>query len=141
MYFLLNLMTETTQVAILAMMIACALPFVFALLAKVIGGFGNQDNQNPRVFLANLTGMAARANAAQQNSYESLPMFLASVLLAMNLFVPQLLINFFAMAYVVLRVFYGLAYLLNLATVRSILWGLSMACIFMLFYYAFRIVF
>ena len=52
-------------------LIACLLPYVFTILAKVTGGFKPRDNQNPRDFLAKTTGLAARANAVQQNSFES----------------------------------------------------------------------
>jgi len=46
--------------------IACLLPYVFAVVAKMAGGFKREDNQNPREFLAKTTGLAARANAVQQ---------------------------------------------------------------------------
>ena len=58
------------------------MPYVFTILAKVTGGFKPRDNQNPRDFLAKTTGLAARANAVQQNSFESLPLFIAAVLMA-----------------------------------------------------------
>ena len=50
------------------MMIASVLPLLFAILAKVLGGFGVADNSHPRDVVAKYTGRAARANAAQQNS-------------------------------------------------------------------------
>ena len=60
-------------------LIACILPYVFTIIAKVAGGFTLADNQNPREFLAKTTGFSARANAVQQNSFESyrclLPLF------------------------------------------------------------------
>ena len=55
---------------------ACLLPYVFTGIAKMAGGFKARDNQNPREFLAQTKGVAARANAAQQNSFESLPLLL-----------------------------------------------------------------
>ena len=85
-----------------------------------------------------MTGVAARANAAQQNSYETLPIFLAAVLAAMLFFVPQLIINTLAWLYVLTRVGYCAAYITNLATFRSILWVLSMAWCLMLFYLTIR---
>jgi len=110
-------------------------------LAKVLGGFGVADNSHPRDVVAKYTGRAARANAAQQNSYESLPIFLASVIVAMLFFVPQVVINYLAVVYVMLRVIYGIAYIVNLPTLRSIIWTLSMACCFMLFYLAIKMAF
>ena len=109
-------------------LIACLLPYAFTIIAKVTGGFKIRDNQNPREFLAKTTGLAARANAVQQNAFESLPLFIASVLIAEYMVVPQIAIMKLGIAYIVLRIIYGICYLLNLATLRSIIWFLSMAC-------------
>ena len=122
--------------AIVALMVACVLPYVFALLAKKAGGFALKDNKNPRAFLANTTGLSARLNAAQANSFEGLPIFIGAVLLAMYVFVPQNVINFLAWFYVLLRVLYGVAYALDMATFRSVIWGLSLGCCLLLFYFA-----
>lgn len=135
------LIPDTANVAIWSMMLASVLPLLFAILAKVLGGFGVADNSHPRDVVAKYTGRAARANAAQQNSYESLPIFLASVIVAMLFFVPQVVINYLAVMYVMLRVIYGIAYIVNLPTLRSIIWTLSMACCFMLFYLAIKMAF
>ena len=107
---------------------ACLLPYAFTMIAKLSGGFTLRDNQNPREFLAKSTGLAARANAVQQNSFESLPLFLTSVLMAEYLVTPAVITYYLSIAYLVLRLLYGLAYLTNLSTLRSILWLLSMAC-------------
>lgn len=124
--------------AIVAMVVACLLPFVFALFAKVVGGFTPQDNQNPRAFLANTTGLSARLNAVQANSFESLPIFIGAVIIAMYAFVPQNVINGMAWLYVILRIIYGVAYALNLATFRSVVWGLSLLCCLQLFYFSLK---
>lgn len=116
------------SVAIYCMIIASLLPFSFTLIAKVTAGFKPKDNQNPRQMLAQTEGLAARANAAQLNSFETLPVFLAAVLMAQYMIVPQAIINQLAMAYVVLRVMYGFAYLANLASFRSVIWLLGLAC-------------
>ena len=81
---------------------ACLLPYVFTLIAKKSAGFRAKDNQNPRAFLEKSTGLASRANAAQQNS--------------------------FWIAYLVFRVIYGICYLANWSTLRSIVWLLSLLC-------------
>lgn len=109
-------------------LIACLLPYVFAILAKVIGGFKAEDNQNPRAFLAKTTGLAARANAVQQNSFESLPLFIAAILLAEYMVIPQVFTMTLGIAYIVLRILYGICYLANWSTLRSVIWLLSMAC-------------
>ncbi|AWL30226.1 hypothetical protein DJ533_17500 [Acinetobacter defluvii] len=109
-------------------LIACLLPYVFTIIAKAAGGFKGRDNQNPREFLAKTTGLAARANAVQQNSFESLPLFIAAILMAEYMVVPQGFTMMMGIAYLVLRVIYGICYLLNLSTLRTIIWFMSMAC-------------
>lgn len=124
-------------IAIVAVMVACLLPYVFAILAKKAGGFDfKADNRHPRDFLAKTTGVSARLNAVQANSFESLPIFIASVLIATYVFVPQNVINFLACFYVLLRVLYGVAYAMDWASLRSVLWGLSLGCCLILFYFA-----
>ena len=134
-----GLIPDTVAAAIWAMVVASLLPLMMAVAAKAIGGFNLGDNAHPRDFLQGTTGAAARANAAQQNSYETLPIFLAAVIVAMLFFVPQSIINVLAWLYVVIRIGFCVAYITNLATFRSILWLLSMACSLMLFYLAIRI--
>lgn len=109
-------------------LIACLLPYVFAVIAKVAGGFRAQDNQNPREFLSKTTGLAARAHAVQQNSFEGLPLFIAAILIAEYMVLPQSIIMTFGIAYIVLRIIYGLCYVLNWATLRSIVWFMALSC-------------
>lgn len=139
MFSMMSWLPATNGSVILAMVVACLLPMVFAYVAKLLGGFRLKDNEHPRAFLNNLTGTAARANAAQQNSYETLPVFLASVIVALLFFVPLSIVAKLAWLYVVLRVIYGLAYIGNWATFRSIIWALSLACPMLLFYLAVRL--
>lgn len=116
------------SVAIYCMIIASLLPFSFTLIAKITAGFKLKDNQNPRQALSQAQGLAARANAVQLNSFETLPIFLAAVLMAQYMIVPQAMINQLAIAYVLLRVMYGFAYLANLAGFRSVIWLLGLVC-------------
>lgn len=118
---------------------ACLLPYAFAFIAKAAGGFKFKDNQNPREFLAKTTGLAARANAAQQNSFESLPLFLTSVLMAEYMVMNQGMVMTLGIAYIVLRVLYGICYLANWATLRSIMWFFSMVCPILLLIFTLRL--
>ncbi|TCH63859.1 MAPEG family protein [Acinetobacter sp. ANC 4862] len=119
---------QTISGIIYLILIACLLPYVFTVIAKKTAGFKGRDNQNPRDFLAKTTGLAARANAVQQNSFESLPLFIAAILMAEYMVVPQTVIMTFGIAYIVLRIVYGICYLANWATLRSIVWALSLLC-------------
>ncbi len=139
MNVILDLISDTAASAIWAMVVASLLPLAMAMTAKIFGGFSLADNAHPRDFLQRTTGASARANAAQQNSYETLPIFLAAVIVAMLFFVPQSIINTLAWLYVVIRIGFCVAYIANLSIFRSILWVLSMICSLMLFYLAIRI--
>lgn len=103
------------------------LPFACAWLAKS-GGFGKPrsqggyDNQDPRGWLARQSDWRARANAAQANTFESLPFFFAAVLAAHQLGAPQGRIDILAVLFVTLRIIYVAMYVANLATVRSAIW-------------------
>ena len=120
------------QLSYLCILVACLLPIVAAGIAKW-GSFtrppsqGGYDNRDPRAWLAQQTGRRARANAAQANSFEALPLFIAAVLAAQQMQVAQPLIDGLAVTFVVLRVGYIGLYVANLATARTLVWlaGLS----------------
>ena len=111
------------NIAITCIAIASVLPILCAGLAKR-GGIATKtfDNNNPRAWLAKQTGAAARANAAQANSWEALPIFAAGVLSAEFLQVPQGRIDMMAMAFVACRIVYIGLYVGDIATMRSVVW-------------------
>lgn len=108
-------------------LLACVLPILAAGTAKW-GAFtrsvhdGGYDNADPRAWLARQGGRRARANAAQSNSFEALPLFIAAVLTAQQLQVQQAVIDALAAAFVVLRVAYIVLYVKNLAAARTGVW-------------------
>jgi uncharacterized MAPEG superfamily protein len=108
-------------------LLACVLPILAAGTAKW-GAFtrsvhdGGYDNADPRAWLARQGGRRARANAAQANSFEALPLFIAAVLTAQQLQVQQAVIDALAAAFVVLRVAYIVLYVKNLAAARTGVW-------------------
>ena len=114
------------------MLLACMLPIVAAGVAKW-GAFsrpareGGYDNEDPRAWLALQSGRRARANAAQANSFEALPLFIAAVLTAQQLQVQQALIDGLSVAFVLLRVVYLVLYVTNRATARTLVWSAGMA--------------
>ncbi len=108
------------------------LPMVCAGLAKfhrrdkpVGGGF---DNENPRNWLAQQTGWRARANAAQANSFEAMPLFFVGVVLALGGGTPALWLNLLCVAFVGCRVAFIACYLSNRADLRSVVWTLGFLC-------------
>ena len=128
----------TAEVCIL---VSSLLPIVCAGIAKS-KGFGKPrreggfDNNNPRQWLASLAGWQARANAAQQNSFEALPIFIAGVLIAERLNAPQAHVDDLALLFVAARIGYIGAYLGNRASVRSALWVIGLGASIGLYFVA-----
>ncbi len=105
----------------ICVMIAGLMPLLFAGYAKFAGpGF---DNRHPREFLARLDGARARAHAAQLNSFEAFPLFAAAVLMAHQAGVEVATIDRLAIIYVLLRLAYGVLYIADKATLRSLVWA------------------
>lgn len=120
------------NIAIVCIAIASFLPVACAGIAKQAGmRAGKFNNHTPREWLAKQTGAAARANAAQANSWEALPVFAAGVLSAEFLQVPQGRIDMMAMAFIACRIAYIALYVGDAASLRSVAWfagyGISLA--------------
>jgi len=83
--------------------------------------------------LARLDGWRQRANWAQLNGFEAFPPFAAAVIIAHLLAVPQARIDLLAMAFIAARVVYGILYLANLPSLRSLAWMIATGCVVALF--------
>ncbi len=106
-------------------LLAALLPILWTGAAKAGGaraGGTRYDNARPRESLAALSGWPARANFAQQNSYEAFPPFAAGVIIAQLCNAPQATIDTLAITFVVARVAYGLCYIADQAGLRSLVW-------------------
>jgi uncharacterized MAPEG superfamily protein len=110
--------------------IAAVLPLICAYLAKS-GGIGKPrraggyDNDDPRAWLAKRTDWHARANAAQANSFESLPFFFAAVIIAHQLGAAQGIVDILSLLFVTLRIIYIAMYVAGFAMLRSGIWALA----------------
>ena len=115
---------------------AALMPYMFAGIAK----FGDRryDNRAPREFLASLDGRQKRANWAQQNSFEAFPAFAAAVIIAHLAQGSQAAVNALAVAFVMLRLVYGWAYITDRPTLRSLVWIAALGCVVGLFVVAAR---
>lgn len=126
-------------IAQLCLLLACVLPIVCAGLAKS-KGFGKRrrdggfDNNQPREWLARLEGWQARANAAQANSWEALPVFIAGLVVAHQHQAAQGTVDALAVAFLAARLAFIGLYVADKASLRSLLWiaglGASVALFF-----------
>lgn len=107
-------------IALWCVLIAAVLPLVSVAIAKASGR--KYDNHNPRAWLAQQTGLPARAAAAQQNHFEAFPFFAVAVLVAILGGGMIDRINLLAMAFIVARLLYTACYLADWATPRSLTW-------------------
>jgi uncharacterized MAPEG superfamily protein len=122
----------TFTLAYWCVLLAALLPIVCAGIAKwgmftkppQQGGF---DNANPRAWLASQTDWRARANAAQANSFEALPFFMAAVVIAHQLGAHQGRLDLLAFLFIVLRLVYIMMYVADLPKVRTPVWVAALA--------------
>jgi uncharacterized MAPEG superfamily protein len=102
-------------------LIAVLMPYVLA----GIGGYhkgrqlGTVDNHNPRAQSAQLTGAGARAVAAQQNAWEALAVFTASLAAAFIAGVDPASLALPALVFAAARIAHAACYLADLASARS----------------------
>ena len=128
-------------IAQLCLLVACVLPIVCTGLAKS-KGFGKRrreggfDNNQPREWLAKLDGWASRANAAQANSWEALPIFIAGLFVAQQHQAAQATVDALAMAFIAARLAFIGLYLADLATLRSLFWFVGLGASVALFFVA-----
>ncbi|MBV8035094.1 MAPEG family protein [Roseateles sp.] len=122
-------------IAQICLLVACLVPMGCASLAKS-RGFGKRrrdggfDNHRPREWLARLDGWQARANAAQANSWEALPIFVAGLFVAHQHQVAQASVDALAVGFIAARLAYVGLYLADKPTLRSLLWSVGLlACV------------
>ena len=90
-------------------------------------GFRRFDNANPRDPAFYDDPIRSRALGAHQNGIETFPFFAAAVLLDEFRVCPQHLVDTLAAGFLVIRVAFVLAYLLNHPTLRTVLWNCGFA--------------
>ena len=112
------------NIAHLMVLIAALLPYLTVGGAKAQPAY---DNSKPRDSLATLAGWRARANWAHQNHFEAFAPFATAVILAEIAHASQSRIDALAVAFVVVRLLFVVAYLGNRSTLRTLLWNLGFA--------------
>ncbi|GAC1344557.1 MAG: MAPEG family protein [Acetobacteraceae bacterium] len=117
--------------ALWTILAAAVLPYLCTAAAKY-GGSG-YDNANPRPSMETLRGWRARADWAHRNHFEAFAPFAAAVLTAHFVHAPQFRIDTLAGAFLLVRVAYTAAYILNRPALRSALFFAGFLCIVGLF--------
>ncbi|OLS61107.1 MAPEG family protein [Pseudomonas putida] len=117
-------------VAFWCVLIALILPYVCVSIAKFTTGFNLRDNHDPRTYLAGLEGLPKRANAAQMNSFEILPAFIAAVLIADIVGnAEQVTQDVLAVLFITSRLLFIICYLADWAALRSLVWFVGIGLI------------
>lgn len=120
------------DIALVCVLIAGLMPYLWTLIAKVRGP--RFDNANVRTWQAGLSGLPQRAHAAHLNSFEAFPLFATAVIVARLTGADPGRVNALAMGFVVLRFLYGVFYLADRPTLRSLVWLAAMVCMVMIFF-------
>lgn len=119
------------------LLVASFLPMVAALSGKVIIAKTTKgyDNRQPRAQFdaAAENSVIKRLGWAQENSWEALMMFAPAVLLATHFGVAAATLNVLAGVFILARVLYVWCYAKNLATARSLIWFVGLACVIALY--------
>lgn len=113
------------------LLIVALLPFAWTALAKVSRRY---DNRTPRAYLDSLQGWRARAHAAHQNAWEALAMFTAAIVVAGQAGGSTTWVNWLAITFVIMRVLHGALYVMNLASLRSLVWFVGVASVVSMFF-------
>jgi uncharacterized MAPEG superfamily protein len=114
------------RTALICVLIAGLMPYLWTTVAKVLGP--RYDNRNVRQWQSRLEGAAQRAHAAHLNSFEAFPFFAAAVLAAIVAHADMQRVAILSIAFVVARFVYGLVYIWNIAMLRSLVWFLGLGC-------------
>ena len=126
------------SIVIVCVILAGFLPIVAAGIAKFGPAESNPaepfDNRHPRQWLAKQTGMRARANAAQANTFESLPFFYVAVALAISLDAPKVNLDLLAIVYLLARIAYIICYIFDWPNTRTFVWLIGLIAIMAIFF-------
>ncbi|RMF22891.1 MAG: MAPEG family protein [Cyanobacteria bacterium J083] len=116
--------------AIIGAVISVYVPFVAVGYARFKLGY---DKSAPRAMFDKLPPYAQRATWAHQNSFEALSVFTPAALMAYITGVESNLAAIAAIGFVIVRLLYSLFYILDIPTLRSLMFGLGSLSIVTLF--------
>ena len=121
-------------VAFWTLLVAIVFPWLMAFIKKSsLASNGAYNNSAPRAQSEKLHGVSRRALWAEQNSFEILPGYIAAIVVAHMTGANQAYIDLLALLFISSRALYAQCYLMNWATLRSIVWVAGLGCIVGLF--------
>lgn len=112
--------------ALICVLLAGLMPYLWTGVAKFTGP--RYDNRDARGWQARLAGLPHRADAAHLNSFEAFPLFAVAVLAAFLTGADAERVMQLSVAFIGLRLLYGVIYLANLAVLRSLVWLAAFGC-------------
>jgi uncharacterized MAPEG superfamily protein len=125
---------EPMTIAFWTLLVAIAFPWLMAVIKKsALASNGSYDNSAPRAGLENLQGLCQRALWAEKNCFEILPAYIAAIVVAHLAGAAQGYIDLIAVVFIASRALYALCYLMDWASLRSMVWTIGLACIVGLF--------
>ncbi|WP_036485407.1 MAPEG family protein [Myxosarcina sp. GI1] len=105
-------------------------PFLVVGFARAKTGY---DMSAPRTMLDKLPPYAQRATWAHQNSFEALTIYGLAALIAYATGVTSSWAQVAAIAFLVVRSFYSVFYILDIPLLRSLMFGIGSICAWTLF--------
>lgn len=119
---------------------ACLIPYFIAPIGGYFRAkqFGSVDNKNPRIQAAGLVGVGSRAQAAQANAWEALPVFASAVLVAHLAGADPGASSTAALVFIAARLGHAGFYLADVDKARSAIFLLGVGCCVWLFVLAAR---
>ena len=124
------------KTALIVLLCLCLLPYAMACVSGYFRQrqLGKVDNQNPREQYSKLQGVGARAVAAQQNSWEALGVYTATLVAVIGSGVTVEHLADAAIVILIARVLHGIFYLTNLDKLRTLSFFVTIAACIYLFY-------
>jgi uncharacterized MAPEG superfamily protein len=109
---------------------ASVIPFLLGFVSYYFRykQFGSIDNKYPRLQQAQLAGAGARAQAAEENAFEALPVFAGAVFVAHLAGASAGTAAVLSVIFVVARVLHAIAYLTNIDPLRTLVFLVGLGC-------------
>jgi uncharacterized MAPEG superfamily protein len=121
-----------------SLLVASLLPYIWFGVASGLRKqeFGVADNRHPRLQEAQQTDRGARAMGASANAFEALSVFAPAVIVAHLRAAGSPVATVLAIAWLLLRVVHGIAYLGDKPALRTACFALASVCAIALYFVA-----